>query len=79
MAGWLIFGTMRIGLPTTVRFICGNCRLPYEAQQQQSTEQLSGRFECEECHRPVHEWTAFQDFFDWRAIRMKPVVPGAKL
>jgi hypothetical protein len=70
---------MRIGLPASVQFICGTCRLPYRATQQQSTEQLSGSFECEECHKPVHEWTGFQDYFDWQPIRMQPIRPGAKL
>jgi transcription initiation factor IIE alpha subunit len=64
---------------TTVYFVCPNCNLPYRATQELRPEQLSGRFECEECRKPVHEWAGHYDLSDWRAIRMKPVVPGAKI
>src|SRR5580698_6010635 len=74
-----IFAAMRIGPLSTVDFVCMNCQLPHRATRQQSTEQLSGSFECEECHQPVHGWTGFEDFFDWHPIRMQPIRPGTKM
>jgi hypothetical protein len=64
-----IFAAMKIGPLSTVDFVCMNCQLPHRATRQQSTEQLSGSFECEECHQPVHGWTGFEDFFDWHPIK----------
>jgi hypothetical protein len=64
---------MSNGTQTTVHFVCAHCGLPYQATQQQSTEQLSGSFDCEECHKPVHEWTGFYDLFNWGTTRIVPV------
>jgi hypothetical protein len=64
---------------TTVYFVCPSCGLPNRATQELRPERLSGSFECVECRKPVHEWTGFYDLFNWQAVRMKPVVPGAKI
>jgi hypothetical protein len=74
-----IFATMRIGPLSTIDFVCMHCQLPYRVTRQQSTEQLSGCFKCEECRHSVHGWTGFEDFFDLHPIRMQPTRPWAKI
>ena len=53
----------------TVRFTCASCGTQYEATREQRPVQLSGRFDCEECGRPLCIWTGYYELFEWHAVR----------
>ena len=69
---------MTNGTQTTVSFTCP-CGMNYTATREERTSQHSGNFDCEDCRKPVHEWTGFYDLFDWKAVSMRPLRPGSKI
>jgi hypothetical protein len=69
---------MTSGTQTTVIFSCPKCGLLYQATQEQCPDKHFGTFNCGDCKTSVHSWSGVYDFFDWKAIVMKPMTFGAK-
>ena len=55
----------------SVYFACPHCHRVYTAKQERKLGRAHGCFRCGACRTPVHEWTGYHDFTDWRPTRLK--------
>jgi len=62
---------MSNGTRTTIYFTCRECGMNYTAMREQHADQHSGRFDCNDCGEPVHDWTGFYSFSYWKAATMR--------
>ena len=53
-------------------FACPHCHRVYTAKQERKLGRAHGCFRCGACRIPVHEWTGYYDFSDWRPTLLKP-------
>jgi rubredoxin len=70
---------MTSGTQVTVLFCCPKCGAGYQSTQEQHPIRTSGSFKCQVCGIEVHSWSGIYDFFDWKAVEMKPMTFGKKL
>jgi hypothetical protein len=50
----------------TVYFSCRHCERLYRTSQ--GRQRQPGHFDCQDCGRPVHEWSGHYDFIGWQRI-----------
>ena len=55
---------------TIEQFDCPGCGIDYTATCEEQSNRRSGNFRCGVCDTEVHRWSGYQNFFDWKALKM---------